>query len=125
MINNGPRDTLGRGLLIGGLLIFVNWALSGTGHGLMDAGTALLLVSLYLAVSTVASLWRARHRLSVATSLSQVRLWSVGLVLLGLMNAWTYMRETGTMAHEQSFFWSTVAATSFVTAIIRPQLQVS
>ncbi len=28
------------------------------------------------------------------------------------------------MAHEQSLFWSTIAATSFVGAIIRPQARV-
>jgi len=124
MMENWTRDTLARVLLMMGLLIVVNWALSGTGHGLMDADTALLLVSLFLAASTVASLWRARQRLSVVTSLSQVRLWSIGLVIIGLVNAWTYGQEASAMAHEQSPFWSTIAATSFVGAIIRPQARV-
>ncbi len=121
MMENWTHDTLARVLLIIGLLIFVNWVLSGTSHGLMDAGTALLLVSLFLVTSTAASLWRARQRLIVATSLSQVRLWSIGLVIIGLVNAWTYVQEAGAMAHAQSFFWSTIAATSFVGAILRPQ----
>jgi len=121
MIENWTRDTLTRVLLIIGLLIGVNWALSGTNHGLMDAGTALVLVSIFLVTSTAVSLWRARQRLSVATSLSQVRPWSVALVVLGLVNAWTYTQETGAMTYEQSFFWSTIAATSFIGAIIQPQ----
>ncbi len=121
MMKNWTRDTLARVLLIVGLLIFVNWALSGTGHGIMDVGAALVLVSLFLVASTAARLWRVRHHLSVVTSLSQVRLWSVSLVILGLVNAWTYAQEKGAMTHEQTFFWSTIAATSFVGTIVRPQ----
>ncbi len=116
-----PRDTLARVVLVVGLLIFANWMLSGIGHGLTDASTALLLISLFLAASALASLWRARERLALVTSVSRVSRWSLLIVVVGLVNASLYTRGTDDVNHVNSFFWSTVAAISFVNAFIRPQ----
>jgi len=116
-----PRDTLARVVLIVGLLIFANWMLSGTGHGLTDASTALLLLSLFLAASAAASLWRTRERLALVTSVSQVSRWSLLIVVIGLINASVSTHGSDGLNHVNAFFWSTVAAISFVNAFIRPQ----
>jgi hypothetical protein len=116
-----PHDTFARAMLVVGLLAIANWALAVTGHGVMDVDTALVLISLYLAASTVTSLWRARLHLALVTSLSQVKPLSLLIVVLGEGNALLDGRAAGGMGHERTFFWSTVAAVYLVNILIRPQ----
>ncbi len=125
MMKYWPRDTLARVVLIIGLLICANWMFSAAGHGLTDESTALLLFSLFLAASAAASLWRTRKRLALVTSLAQVSRWSLLIVVLGLINASAQTSGTGATTRIHSFFWSTVAAISFVNAFIRPQRDAS
>ncbi len=105
-----------------GLLAFANWALSSINHGLTDISTALLLLSVFLVASAGASLWQARERLALVTSISQISRWNMILVVVGLVNAFT---QTNGTSHSNSFFWSTVAAINFVNAFIRPQQKTS
>jgi len=116
-----PHDTVGRLIFTVRLLVFANWIGAIVGHGLTNESTALVLVSLVLVASAAATLWRGRQHLTVVTSLSQVRRGSLILVVLGIAYAWIDAQEAGSMRHEQSFFWSTIAATSFISAIVHPQ----
>jgi len=119
MINYRLHGTLAWAVPIVGLLVFVNWILSGINHGLTDTSTALLILSVFLVASAAASLWQAREHLALVTSVTQVSRWNMILVVVGLVNAFT---QAG---HSNSFFWSTVAAINFVNAFIRPQQKTS
>jgi len=119
MIDYRLHGSLAWVVAIGGLLVFVNWALSGINHGLTDTSTALLILSFFLVASAGASLWQTRERLALITSISEIRRWNLLIVVIGLVNAST---QTG---HINSFFWSTVAAINFVNAFIRPQQKTS
>ena len=119
MIDYRLHGSLAWVVAIVGLIVFANWALSGAGHGLTDANTALLILSFFLVVSAAASLWQTRERLALVTSISEIRRWNVLIVVIGLVNAST---QTGQI---HSFFWSTVAAINFVNAFIRPQQKTS
>ncbi len=116
---HGP---VARIVLVVGLIVFVNWALSGVGHGLTDANIALLLFAFFLVVSAAASLWQTRERLALVTSMSQISRWNLLIIVIALVNAFTQTSGTGPI---HSFFWSTVAAINFVNAFIRPQQKTS
>ncbi len=118
MINYRLHGPVARIVLVVGLIVFVNWALSGINHGLTDANTALLLLSFFLIASAAVSLWQTRERLALVTSMSEIRRWNLLIVVIALVNAFTQTSGTGPI---HSFFWSTVAAINFVNAFIRPQ----
>lgn len=122
MMNYRLHGPLAWVIALVGLLAFANWALSSINHGLTDISTALLLLSVFLVASAGASLWQARERLALVTSVSQISRWNMILVVVGLVNAFT---QTSGTNHIHSFFWSTVAAINFVNAFIRPQQKAS
>jgi len=122
MINYRLHGTLAWVVAAVGLIVFVNWALSGVGHGLTNANIALLLLSFFLVASAAASLWQTRERLALVTSMSQISRWNLFIVVIALVNAFTRTSGTGPI---HSFFWSTVAAINFVNAFIRPQQKTS
>ncbi len=121
MINYRLHGPLAWAVPIVGLLVFVNWILSGINHGLTDTSTALLILSFFLVASAGASLWQARERLALVTSISQISRWNLLIVVIGLVNAFTQTNGTGETSQVHSFFWSTVAAINLVNAFIRPQ----
>jgi len=125
MINYRLHGPLAWAVPIVGLLVFVNWILSGINHGLTDTSTALLILSFFLVASAAVSLWQARERLALVTSISQISRWNLLIVVIGLVNAFTQTNGTGETSQVHSFFWSTVTAINFVNAFIRPQQKTS
>ncbi len=125
MINYRLHGPLAWVVPIVGLLVFVNWILSGINHGLTDTSTALLILSFFLVASAAVSLWQARERLALVTSISQISRWNLLIVVIGLVNAFTQTNGTGETSQVHSFFWSTVTAINFVNAFIRPQQKTS
>jgi hypothetical protein len=119
MIDYRLHGPVARIVLVVGLIVFVNWALSSINHGLTDANTALLLLSFFLVASAAVSLWQTRERLALVTSVSEIKRWNLLIVVIGLVNASTQAGQIHT------FFWSTVAAINFVNAFIRPQQKTS